>query len=254
MDREQFEIHSRIEDAHWWFTARRAIICRLIRALLPPDSGKRIVDIGCGTGANMAALAASYRCTGIDPSPEGIELARRRFPDCRFICGEAPEALGASMGEADLFLLMDVLEHAEDDAGLLARLTGAARQDAYFVITVPADPALWSKHDEAFGHYRRYDEKTFTKVWDGLPVETLLVSHYNSRLYPLVKMARTLNRIRGKSWGDENTDFRMPLRPLNALLRGIFSGEGNRLTRLLGSNPGTPYSKGVSLVAVLRKR
>jgi SAM-dependent methyltransferase len=96
MQSQQFQLHSQIEERHWWFVARRRILRELVKSVAgpnfnvrqPPHPGplprgegdrKIVVDIGCGTGANLAAFADEYRCVGIDTSAEAIELARARF-------------------------------------------------------------------------------------------------------------------------------------------------------------------------------
>ena len=90
--------------------------------LLPPSPEATVIDVGCGTGANLASLAADYRCIGIDTSPEAIRLARKRFPGVHFIHGFAPADLGRLIDDARLVLMMDVLEHVPDDFRLaLAR-------------------------------------------------------------------------------------------------------------------------------------
>jgi len=89
----QFELNAEIEDKHWWFCARRQIVAKLVRHLLPPADDACIIDIGCGTGANIADLASDYRVIGIDPSADAIGFANRRYPHVDFRCGQAPEAL-----------------------------------------------------------------------------------------------------------------------------------------------------------------
>ena len=119
MQTAQFELHAAIEDRHWWFVARRKIVRRLIDHVLggcradsngngkqhgrshhptalpkregtKPDTRPLVIDIGCGTGANIASLADSYRCVGIDTSVDAIQWARQKFPDVQFINGFAP--------------------------------------------------------------------------------------------------------------------------------------------------------------------
>ncbi|HKD38029.1 MAG TPA: hypothetical protein VKB78_14550, partial [Pirellulales bacterium] len=119
--------------------------------------------------------------------------------------------------------------------------------------TVPADPRLWNLHDQSFGHYRRYDRDRLIDLWEGLPLKPLLVSHYNSRLYPLVKTVRTINRWRGATAGSAGTDFRIPPAPLNKLLENAFAGERHKLCRALGARRGG-YSQGVSLIALLQRQ
>src|SRR6185295_20126636 len=146
----QFQLHAEIEDLHWWFVARREIMRRMVEQIVPPSKDATVVDVGCGTGANLAALAESYNCVGIDTSPEAVRLAQQRFPAARFICGRAPDELGDVLEQTRLVLLMDVLEHVPDDFELLSSLMAAAPVGTNFLITVPADLSLWSEHDESF--------------------------------------------------------------------------------------------------------
>jgi hypothetical protein len=151
-----------------------------------------------------------------------------------------------------LVLLMDVLEHVPDDYRLLSDLLAAIPVGGYLLVTVPAELALWSKHDESFGHYRRYDRQRLARLWEGLPVTPLLASCYNARLYHPIKAARWWNRRRGASFGEANTDFRIPAAPVNRALTGIFAGESKRLLRTFGTGQ-FAYSRGVSVIALLRR-
>jgi SAM-dependent methyltransferase len=253
MGPEQFDLHSVLESTHWWFTGRRKIVRDIVAQLLPPSGGGRVVDVGCGTGANLAALASDYTCEGIDPSDQAVAYARQRYPEIQFRCGTAPADLGTAADEADLFLLLDVLEHVADDRALLAALIGAARPGAYLLITVPADMTLWSAHDVAFGHYRRYDRVQFEQVWAGLPVTVRLLSHFNTRLYPVVRAVRTFNRWKGTASGVSGTDLSpVPVR-INRALHALFAGESARLISCLGPRRGRGYDYGVSLMAVLHR-
>jgi hypothetical protein len=197
-------------------------------------------------------LAGDYDAVGIDTSAEAIGRARERFPDFRFLVGRAPEDLGEIAGRARLFLLMDVLEHVADDFAMLSELLAAMTPGAHLLLTVPANESLWSEHDESFGHFRRYDRERLTRTWEGLAVTPLLVSYFNTRLLPLVRLVRAVNRIRGRAAGRAGTDFWLPHPAANATLRATFAGESHRLLRTLeGRAHG--YGAGASLVALLRR-
>jgi SAM-dependent methyltransferase len=252
MKSAQFELHADIEQRHWWFVARRQILQSVVNAVLPPSHETTIVDVGCGTGANLAALSDQYSCIGIDASSEAVRLAAERFPHSRFVCGaayEMPEMLAA----ADLVMLNDVLEHVRDDFRMFSELLSRATPGAYFLVTVPADLALWSRHDEAFGHYRRYSQRRLEQVWQGLPVSTAFVSHFNARLYPIVRAVRRVGQWRGKSAGRAGTDFALPSAVTNDLLTRVFAGERRKLTALAQGKSQPPYRFGVSLMALLRR-
>lgn len=253
MQTEQFQLHAEIEERHWWFVARRRIVRGLVGRVLPPSPDATIVDVGCGTGANIAALADEYRCVGIDTSGEAIRFARERFPAVQFLVGHAPGDLGPIGSEARLFLLMDVLEHVEDDFAMFSELLGALEPGSHLLITVPADPSLWSEHDESFGHYRRYDQERLAGVWADLPATPLLVSYFNTRMYALVRAVRAWNRLRGRASGRAGTDFWMPPGPLNRLLEATFAGEARALERALEGHHTQRYQRGASLVALLRR-
>jgi SAM-dependent methyltransferase len=253
MQTAQFQLHARIEDSHWWFAGRRRIARELIRQVLPTSGRPMIVDVGCGTGANIAAMSADYTGVGVDPSAEAIELARSRFPDTRFVCGRAPHDVRGLLREARLVLLMDVLEHVPDDFLFLSELLAATAPGTHLLITVPANPSLWSEHDESNGHYRRYDPDRLRRVWAGLPVTTRLLSHFNARLYPVARAVRAWSRWRGRATGLAGTDLSLPRRPFNAALESIFAGEGRVLADLLAGHRDSGYAAGVSLVAVIRR-
>lgn len=253
MQQEQYLLHSQLEDHHWWFTGRRRIVVRVLQHYLPPMRERLVIEVGCGTGGNLACLHRHYTCIGIDPSPEAVRLARAKAPTCRIVQGTAPDDLGQWAGQADAFLLLDVLEHVRDDFALLSSIVKVAKTGCLFLITVPAEPALWSPHDIAFGHYRRYDRRRLAHVSQDLPVQTRLFSYYNSRLFPLIHAIRKFNRVRRKSLGRAQTDFSILPGALNNLLDRILSGESGSLLARSTAGKRSAYRRGVSLMCLLER-
>lgn len=253
MNPEQIRLNAQIEDRHWWFAARRRIVGELVREVEPPSKDALVIDVGCGTGGNSGHFAHDYSVVGIDTSPEAVRLSRQRFPAVQFIHGSAPDALGELVERARVFLMMDVLEHVRDDFEIFSAVLARARVGSHFLLTVPAYPDLWSQHDEASLHWRRYEPWRLERVWQGLPVTPRLVSHYNARLYPLVRIVRELNKKLGRSSGEASTDMWIPNALTNRTLEGIFAGEAKQLARALRERRGTVYGAGVSMVAVLRR-
>ena len=253
MESEVFRLNAQIELRHWWFVSRRTILHKLVRRVVAPSPQTLVVDVGCGTGGNLAALSADYACLGIDPCAEAIELARQRFPQVRFVCGQAPGGLGTAAREARLYLLTDVLEHVPDDRGLMTQLLAAASPGAYFLVTVPADMSLWSPHDVVHGHYRRYQREQFADLWHDLPAASRLVSYFNTRLYWPIRVVRAMTQWLGKSYGSAGTDLRMPWAPLNGLLKGIMAGEGRVLLDAMDGEQKHGFARGASLIALVQK-
>ena len=251
MQTAQHALHARVEDRHWWFTGRRRILRLLVDRMAPAGEGVTIVDVGCGTGANLAALAPGRHARGLDASADAVRLARERFPGLELACADDPLERRDWLAEADVVLLTDVIEHVEDDFLLLSRVLSAMRPGAQLLLTVPADMRLWGPHDEAFGHWRRYDVARLRATWEGLAVRERMLSAFNARLVPLIGLSRALSRRLGRAPGLAGTDFRMPPAPLNRLLAGVFAGECARLLAALEGGPG--YRAGASLLAVLQR-
>jgi len=246
MQREQFIAHSRLEDRHWWFTARREILRALLRAVAPPGRGTALVDIGCGTGGNSAAFAAEYDVLGLDPSADAIALARARFPNVDFVQSADPGVARAHMAKGGAILMTDVLEHVADDRALLHAAIAITPPGSHLVLTVPCDPGLWSRHDTQFGHFRRYLAADFRALWSDAPVETRLLTPFNARLRPVIATIRRFTR-------DGGSDLHIPSGPLNRMLHRIFAGEAHALVGAIDRDS-PPFRRGVSLAAVLRRR
>ena len=116
----------------------------------------------------------------------------------------------------------------------------------HLILTVPADQALWSRHDIDFGHYRRYDADNFSALWRTAPVEQRLLSPFNARLRPVIAGIRRLAPNAGNN-------LRISSGPMSRVLHHVFAGEAPALVR--GIDRGVaPFRRGVSLAAVLRKQ
>ena len=251
MKRELFGAHHELERLHWWFRARRHAIVTLGSLIVP--RGAKIVDVGCGTGADIAAFPADYERLGIDISAEAIAIAREAYPGVAFSVGEAPAVEARTVAEAELILLCDVLEHVEDDRGFLGNLVAAMRPGAHLLMTVPADPRLWSPHDVAYDHYRRYTRETLRSTWSSRLVDVRLFAPFNRRLYPLARLVRAVSARRGHGSGVESTDLALPVFPLNALLEAIFRAETPRLVKAFQAGPRELPGHGISYIVVLRR-
>ena len=253
MQLPQFQAHAAMEERHWWFLGRRPILQTLLHEVVPPSSEKLLIDVGCGTGGLTHFFSQEYRVIGVEPTQEGISAACKRFPDCTFVHGVAPDDV-PEFGRADAVLLIEVLEHVEHDRALVHALINGMKPGAYLIMLTPADMSLWGPHDDAFEHFRRYDSiHDFRNLWKGAAVREILVSYCMRRLYPVVKMMRRLSALRGKSWGKGGTDIEIPMAPVNAFLKKFYGGEAHVLLNAMRGK-GSGYSKGVSVISVIQKQ
>ena len=239
MDPAYVATHVREDQHHWWFLGRQAVLRGVLRTTLPAG-GLRLVEIGCGGGALLPAAAEFGDVVGVEASADFLEVARRRgFTVLR---GALPDELPLGAEAFDGALLLDVLEHIEDDRGALEAVSRVLRPGGFLVCTVPAYPWLWSSHDEVLGHRRRYTARSLRRVAREAGFHPLRVTYFNTLLAPAVVGLRLLRRWRGA----RGHDLVRPARPLNALLAGVFSLEA-RLLRW------TDLPFGVSVLMVARR-
>lgn len=245
MDARLYEELYRVEQEHWWFRARREIVWSLVRRYIPAfDSQRlRICELGCGTGGNLAEIAGRHDVVGVECSPHALEYARQRLGN-RVIRGSLPGDVNLPAESFDVVLLTDVLEHVEDDAASANTAMRLLQSGGIVVATVPAYQWLYSPRDAAHQHFRRYGKEGFRSLWRGSTAEPLLLSHYNSLLFPAAATVRLASKL--KPAGAANGDLRVPPRIVNGMLEQLMGSEKNLLGRF-------PIPFGLSLVAVVRK-
>ncbi len=243
MDTTEFELHAKIEDAHWWFKARREIVFELIKKYIPPNHERLIAEIGCGTGGNLKFLKKYYKVIGIDSNPEAVKFATERV-DCPIFLGDFQDKLSCYWKALEAVILPDVLEHVEDDRTFLKDIVCNLNPLSIILLTVPAHQFLWSNHDTVLGHKRRYSARSLRKLWEGLAVSELFFSPFNSFLFPIVFLWRTLGIP--KIINRHKSDLALPFPAVNWILFKIFSLERKFLTLL-------PLFSGLSYICVLRK-
>src|SRR5213592_602774 len=144
MDPAYVATHVEEDRRHWWFRGRLAVLLAILRRVLPPGHA-RLLELGCGTGNVLAALAEFGEAVGMEAHPDLAAAARAAGLDVRQ--GRLPDDLVVEPGWADAVLLLDVIEHIDDDVRALETGRRALRPGGLLVITVPAYPWLWSGHD-----------------------------------------------------------------------------------------------------------
>lgn len=247
-------LHAEIEEEHWWFVARREVVAGLVRRTVPAGEGRVVLDLGCGTGANLGALRHDYDCVGVELDEIAVSYAAERYPEATFRCASIDEPDTWELdGPVDVCLLLDVIEHLDDDRLALENAVEALTEGGHLILTVPADPRLWSRHDEHHEHRRRYTRDSLRDVVHGLRVEPRLVTGLNARLYLPIYAWRWIQRRARPASGSRTTgDLTLPPPLLNRVLRHVFAGERARIDRAL-DGAARPYRSGVSLLGVFRR-
>jgi SAM-dependent methyltransferase len=245
MDPSLYPRMAEVEDAHWWFASRRAIVDHILDRLnLPGDAS--ILEPGCGTGGNFAMLARRGQLFALDADESAVGFARARGT-AQVERGALPDQIPFGERRFDLVLMTDVLEHLDDEAGTLRALRARLRSGGWLLMTVPAMPWLWSDHDVTHHHRRRYRANELRSLVSGAGFDVTYLSYYNFMLFPIIAGARIWQRLQqhDRVAANGRHDLTMPSPAMNSILQRIFSSERHLIGR-------ARVPLGVSLIVVAR--
>jgi len=193
MDLSRLERIRQMERSHFWFRGREALIEQLLLTRVAPPA--EIVDLGCGTGRIAELLSQKgFRTLGVDlhPAPQCVQANIEQLP--------------LEENSCDLALLLDVLEHVDDQAAL-QEACRIVRPGGWVILTVPAHAWLWSQRDEAAGHRRRYSRKMVQHLLQNASLEIEQIGYFQCLLFPLFILSRLSSRALPQTleW-EEQTD------------------------------------------------
>ncbi|MEW6432848.1 MAG: class I SAM-dependent methyltransferase [Myxococcota bacterium] len=229
----------RLERPHWWCEGRRRVLREVLRRQLLPRTGRRILDVECGGGGMFPVLAEF----GVVEAVEAREEARAaaRHPTLKVAPCRLPDEL--PQGRWDLITAFDVLAHVDDPIAALRAMRARLVFDGQVVVTTPAFPELWGRHDERHHHRRRYRRLELVSHLAAAGLRVTWVSYFDALLLPALAGARLLERlVPDRAPAEPST----PPAALNRVLTEVFSSE--RLALGL-----TRLPLGASLVAVAQR-
>lgn len=243
MNEQEYHRMRAVEDGSWWFVGKRFLVETLIRRAVPVGRGTRILDVGCGTGATLAMLAKLGDPVGSDVAPAALRLAAER--KTALLCASDAQRLAFADGAFQVVTALDVIEHLDNPVGSLREMRRVCAPGGAVVITVPAHPFLWSDHDVALAHRRRYTTRLLREhvAAAGLQVERVSYG-YAAFFLPALVLRRARRLCHGSR--PPTADLGRTASPVNALLTAYMRLEA----RVLGV-AGLPV--GTSLLCVARK-
>lgn len=229
-----------VEKEHWWYAARAGILMQYIASRIPTTAETRVLDVGCGTGAILELLSQRYRAFGTDLSPQAIGFCRKRG-----LTNLHAGTLGTypATEPFDIITMFDMLEHVDDDPGLLREAYTRLREGGFLLIAVPAYPALWSNLDVVLHHKRRYTRASLERVVVSSGFRIQHITFMNTLLFPLALIRRAAARVFRT---DTSHDLVIPSARINRFLKRIFELEAGMVSR--GSLP-----VGLSLVCLAQR-
>ena len=238
MERVVYRQMAELDQRHWWYRARREVLAALIRRAVRPPRDAAILEIGCGTGHNLAMLGEFGEVDALELDEEARGLAERRLGR-RVMSSPLPELAEVAAKHYDLVGAFDVIEHIDDDRAALASIASRLKPRGRLVITVPAHRWMWSAHDVVNHHKRRYSKRALTQLIEGSPLRLDRIGYFNSLLFPVAIAERMSSKVRGNN----DAVLKLPPAPLNRALERAFAAERHLIGRL-------PLPPGLSLFAV----
>ncbi len=247
MEERFYQQYARIQDQHWWFAGRRKIIVAELAESLAgaPAAGRRLLDIGCGTGTMLGDLSRFGVVEGVDDELAAVEFCHSRG---RLDVQQAPaNSLPFDDASFDVATLMDVIEHVDDDRAALAEAARVVRPSGRVLVTVPAYQWMWGQQDLIAHHKRRYTRPRLLEALADAGLEVARATYFNTLLFAPIAAIRLLGRLRASDRSDARSDFELNRPgPLNSLLAKLFAAESTLLRR-------TELPFGVSVLAIARR-
>ena len=253
MQQHTYAIMRRVEASHWWFVGRRRIIKSFLERLYRDrDRGRsnnaeqrptlKILDVGCGTGANLEMLSQFGGVQGVDVSAEALSFCRAR--GLENVKQGAAEALPYEDNCAfDLLTGLDVVEHLDDDLAGLKEMGRVVRHGGHALLFVPAFRFLWGVQDDISHHRRRYTLAGLKRVMREAGFEVERATYVNISFFAPILLGRLLMRVTGFRPESENN---ITIGFLNGVLGKILGAESLALRYL-------NFPFGVSIICVARR-
>lgn len=215
MDLKEEDILGRDISKHWYYRSKFAALLSYVMHLAP----KKILDIGAGSGFFSKGLlhqteALEALCVDTGYSAEREEFVNGKSVQFRTGCGQI---------EADLVLMMDVLEHVDDDVGLLGEYVNKVPAGTHFLITVPAFSFLWSGHDVFLEHKRRYSLAEVERVANKAGLSVKSSSYYYGLIFPLAVIVRLMSKLFGQHYDHPRSQLKRHRTITNEILVCICS-------------------------------
>ncbi|HEX8069182.1 MAG TPA: methyltransferase domain-containing protein [Pyrinomonadaceae bacterium] len=247
MQEHTYAIMYEVEGAHWWFAGRRRILESFLDRLAPTlpaaraGARARVLDVGCGTGANLEMLARYGDAEGVDLSPAALAFCRAR--GLTQVTEGAAEALPYSDETFDLVTALDVVEHLDDDVAGLSEMRRVLKPGGCALLFVPAFQWLWGVQDDVSNHRRRYTRTELCRAVTAAGLSVERATYANVTFLAPILFGRWLMRATGARPASENN---LNVAALNGLLGRVLGAERHWLRR-------ANLPVGVSAICVARR-
>ena len=221
------------ETAHFWFRGFRRFVRPLLAAAVRGKTGPRILDCGCGTGANLRVLGEFGRAFGVELNPVGLQFARRSAPGS--VARASVTHLPFPDARFDVVTSFDVIYclSAEDETIALREMHRVLRPGGAAVVNVAAMEVLRGNHSVLSEEVRRYSASQIRSAMERAGFRVAELGYTNSILFPLMLGVRAVQRIVGLRRSARATaEISVPPALINLVLTALLAVEAKCLQPL----------------------
>lgn len=191
MDLKENNILGKSIGKHWYYQSKAKALKKFIKNI----TSTKVLDVGAGSGFFSKELmkipsVKEVWCVDTSYEEERDDIENNKKIHFR---------KSIEWCDADLILLMDVLEHVDDDVGFLKTYINKVPKGVYFLISVPAFQFLWSSHDVFLEHKRRYRLKEIENILQASNLKIIQSSYYFSLVFPIAAVVRLAEKLRGQA-------------------------------------------------------
>ena len=244
MQQHTYAIMNRVEDSHWWYVGRRAILESFLLEIINNPKSKiqnpKLLDVGCGTGGNLEMLEKFGQAEGVDVSDDALEFCKSK--GLKVHKGLAEE-LPFDDESFEIVTALDVVEHLDNDVAGLKEMHRVLKTGGKSLIFVPAFMWLWGVQDDVSNHRIRYTKSQITERLEKVGFEIERATYANWTFFAPILAGRTLMKVMGIKPESENN---VNISALNGVFGKLFGAE-----RFWLKNFNFPF--GVSIVIVAKK-
>ena len=244
MKEHTYAIMNRVENKHWWYAGRRAILKsfldRIVKSTKAEKTDLQILDVGCGTGANLEMLHEYGNAEGVDVSEDALNYCLKKNLTVR---KGLAEELPFEDESFDITTALDVVEHLDNDITGLREMHRVLKKGGKSLIFVPAFMWLWGVQDDISHHRIRYTKKQIVERVKEAGFEIQRATYVNITFFTPILLGRSLMKLTNIKPESENN---INISILNGILGKIFSMEKYWLNKF-------NFPFGVSIILAVSK-
>lgn len=218
---DEYRFMYNMEKTHWWFVSKRNLVTHIMNNFQEKDL--YLLDAGCGTGNNMLFLGRFGKCFGFDVSNKALIFCKNNGIKKAIQCNAQKNSFKEET--FNIITCLDLLEHVGDILGVLSELRRVVKDGGKIIITVPALKFLWSQHDEALCHLRRFNKKELIDLVTEANFKIDKLGYFFFSSFFIVAPIRIIRRLLMKKTRAKSDTTTLPPYILNEFLKWLFNIE-----------------------------